>query len=97
MANSLSSLVPRRSFGFAGQEGALFDEMNQPQNSLSALMTNQSVQNAPQNYMRLPSGETVDLGQSRPLPPQFRGSPVDVFGQGKGFMQPDHNNISKDL
>lgn len=89
MANALSQLIPRRSFGFAGAEGEAFDYANQPQNMLANLITNESIQGIrPQNYMQRTGGNMVDLGPSQPMN-NLRGSPVDVFGQGRGFMQPD--------
>lgn len=74
MANTLAQLAQRRTFGFPGVEGEVFDIANQPQ-KLSNLLTNESLGYAPQG---VPQQQL-----------QMRGSPVDVFGQGKGFMQPD--------
>lgn len=62
----LSNLVRRRSFGFSGPEGEMFDE----QNSLSSLsrppITNESIaaQRMPQNYIQRSGGEVIDLGPS---------------------------------
>lgn len=89
MANYLSQYTPRRSFGFAGQEGDLFDVANQP-NVLANIISNESIaaQGAPRNYLQRTGGQMIDLGESAPMN-NLRGSPVDVFGQGKGYMQPD--------
>lgn len=89
MANYLSQYAPRRSFGFAGQEGDLFDVANQP-NMLANIISNESIaaQGAPRNYLQRTGGQMIDLGESAPMN-NLRGSIVDVFGQGKGYMQPD--------
>lgn len=53
----------------------------------------------PLNTIRASSGEYITPSGERSIapvgfgaqqqPPQFRGTPVDVAGQGKGYMQPD--------
>lgn len=89
MANTLADLIrPRRNLGFAGQEGEL----------LNMLAMAPEDQMQPMNTIRTSSGEYITPGGGRSMQPvefggspqpQFRGSPVDVFGQGKGYMQPD--------
>lgn len=81
--------MPRRNVGFSGQEGEM----------LNMLAMQPEEQMQPMNTIRTSSGEYITPGGGRsmqpaefgqaPQPPQMRGSPVDVFGQGKGFMQPD--------
>ena len=58
--------MQRRSFGFVGPEGALFDESNQVPNSLSQLITNESIggMRQPQNYIQRSGGQRIDLGPS---------------------------------
>ena len=64
MANNLAPLTKRRSFGFQGEEGEMFDENNQlPGNALVPLITNESIgQNpTPQNYIQRTGGPMINL------------------------------------
>lgn len=38
------------------------------------------------------TGQVIDLGQSSPQP-RYTGTPVDVFGQGKGYLDPSSGMI----
>ena len=64
MANNLAPLTKRRSFGFQGAEGEMFDLNNQlPGNALVPLITNESIgQNpTPQNYIQRTGGPMINL------------------------------------
>lgn len=91
MAN-LSDLVQRRSSGFSGPEGELFDELNY-QNRLSSLVnpqrmiTNESIsrQPMPQNYIQRTGGEAIDLGPS--------GRQVMIQGR-PAILDPNNENLT---
>lgn len=77
-----------RNLGFAGPEGGVLNML--------AMQPDQQMQ--PMNTIRMSSGEYITPQGTRSMQPaefsrapqqQMQGSPVDVFGQGKGFMQPD--------
>jgi len=64
MANNLAPLTKRRSFGFQGAEGEMFDQNNQlPGNALSPLITNESIRQTPtpQNYIQRTGGPMINL------------------------------------
>lgn len=85
----LSDLVQRRSFGFPGEEGAMFDEMDY-QNRLAALsnprtITNESVSGQPQNYIQRTGGKAQSLGPS--------GRDVRVQGL-PAVLHPDNETLT---
>lgn len=62
----LSDLVQRRSFGFGGEEGAMFDELDY-QNRLASLGRGGRIPvigQTPQNFIQRTGGQAVDLGPS---------------------------------
>jgi len=87
MANTLGALMqqPRRSFGFQSPQGALFDERNQLENISPNTL---AMLSSGKNFIETPNG-MVDLSQMQQAPMQQRGSPVEVYGQGRGYLQPD--------
>lgn len=82
----LSDLVRRRSFGFAGPEGEMFDEQNSLA-SLSRPITNESIaaQRMPQNYIQRTGGQVQDMGPS--------GRDVRIQGL-PAVLHPDNENIT---
>ncbi len=80
----LSDLVQRRSLGFSGQAGQAYDDANQlPNMHLSSLIDSGG------NFVLNDQTGNVTRLSSAQQQPQFSGSPVDVFGQGRGYMQND--------
>lgn len=82
----LSDLVQRRSFGFAGPEGEMFDEQNSLA-SLSRPITNESIagQRMPQNYIQRTGGQVQDMGPS--------GRDVRIQGL-PAILHPDNENLT---
>ncbi len=77
--NALSNLIRLKQ----EQEGLVSIPQPKIDNQLAALMQGGG------NFIRNDqTGNVIDLGQGSPRP-RFTGSPVDVFGQGKGYMQPN--------
>lgn len=78
--NNLAAL--RSSYGFSGPEGAMFDEMNQPVNTLSHLINNDSISamGMPQNYIQRTGGPVIDLGPSYGMKDLGNGVTVDSNG-----------------
>jgi len=77
MANALNQ-IRRRNLGFTGMEGDVFNEASlQPGQSFNPTITN----------------ALMGYGERGIERPQFQGSPVDVFGQGRGYMNPSTGMI----
>lgn len=81
--NSLADLIRRK------QEQEALVSIPQPEidNQLAALI--QSGGNFIRNDQ---TGQVIDLGQSQ-AQPRYTGTPVDVFGQGKGYLDPSSGMI----
>lgn len=83
----LSDLVQRRSFGFGGPEGEMFDEANSLARLSSPMITNQSIaaQRMPQNYIQRTGGQVRDMGPS--------GRDVRIQGM-PAIMSPDNEGLT---
>ena len=81
MANNLAPLTKRRSFGFQGAEGEMFDLNNQlPGNALVPLITNESIgQNpTPQNYIQRTGGPMINLDYLKQTEPSATQQPTNA-------------------
>lgn len=83
----LSDLVQRRSFGFGGPEGEMFDEANSLARLSSPMITNQSIaaQRMPQNYIQRTGGQVLDMGPS--------GRDVRIQGM-PAILSPDNEGLT---
>lgn len=87
-----TSIQRRNASGFTGDDAGDFQApmSGQPISSYSPQPMN-TIRTSSGQYITPSGGESATPVQfaSAPAQPQFKGTPVDVAGQGRGYMQPD--------